>query len=304
MLADKYINPFTDFGFKKLFGEEPSKDLLMDFLNEVLREDEGKIKSLTYLKTDHLGATDLDRRAIFDLYCENEKGEKFIVELQKTKQKYFKDRSLYYATFPIQEQAKKGDWSFKLERVYTIAILDFVFDDDKGDPPDKFMYRVKLTELDTQRVFYDKLTFVYFAMPRFNKTVDELETHFDKWLYVLKNLHTLTDRPAKLQERIFDILFERAQIAAFTKEQLHAYQQSLKYYRDIKNSIDTSFEEGRAEGRIEGRIEGRAEGRIEGRAEGRIEGRIETAEKMKAMGVELDTIVSTTGLTRDEIENL
>ena len=82
-LKEKYINPFTDFGFKRLFGEEPNKDLLLDFLNEVLKEHQGKIVDLTYLKTEQLGKTEIDRKAIFDLYCENEKGEKFIVEMQK-----------------------------------------------------------------------------------------------------------------------------------------------------------------------------------------------------------------------------
>src|SRR5271157_4820409 len=92
---EKYINPFTDFGFKRLFGEEPNKDLLIDFLNELLKEEQGIIKELTYLKSEQLGRTESDRKAIFDLYCENDRGEKFIVELQKTKQKFFKDRTLY-----------------------------------------------------------------------------------------------------------------------------------------------------------------------------------------------------------------
>jgi predicted transposase/invertase (TIGR01784 family) len=107
-MLEKFINPFTDFGFKKLFGEEINKDLLIDFLNELLKG-KTEIKNLTYLKTEQLGASALDRKAIFDLYCENEKGEKFIVELQKVRQEYFKDRSIYYATFPIQEQAIRGD---------------------------------------------------------------------------------------------------------------------------------------------------------------------------------------------------
>ena len=93
MLTEKYVNPFTDYGFKRLFGEEVNKELLIDFLNELLHKEQGKIKKLTYLKNEKLGVSELDRRAIFDLYCENEKGEKFIVELQKTKQKFFKDRT-------------------------------------------------------------------------------------------------------------------------------------------------------------------------------------------------------------------
>ena len=83
---EKYINPFTDYGFKRLFGEEPNKDLLLDFLNELLHNEQGRITDLTYLRNEHLGKIETDRTAIFDLYCENECGEKFIVELQKTKQ--------------------------------------------------------------------------------------------------------------------------------------------------------------------------------------------------------------------------
>ncbi len=115
--SEKYINPFTDYGFKRLFGEEPNKNLLLDFLNELLKDEQGTITDLTYLKSGQLGMSGTERKAIFDLYCTNERGERFIVELQKTKQKFFKDRMIYYATFPIQEQAKKGStWGFKLEK--------------------------------------------------------------------------------------------------------------------------------------------------------------------------------------------
>ena len=245
--VEKYINPFTDYGFKKLFGEEPNKDLLLDFLNELLKEEQGEIVDLSYLKTEQLGTTSIDRKAIFDLYCENEKGEKFIVELQKSKQDFFKDRSIYYATFPIREQAKRAEWDFELKAVYTIGILDFVFEDDKKDT-EKFRYDVKLTDIDTQKVFYDKLTFIYLEMPKFDKTIDELETRFDKWLFILKNLNKLDRIPDALHEQIFEKLFKTAEIARFTPAQVQSYEDSLKYYRDLKNSLDTAREEGREEG--------------------------------------------------------
>lgn len=277
--VEKYINPFTDYGFKKLFGEELNKDLLFDFLNELLKEEQGQIKDLTYLKTEQLGATEIDRKAIFDLYCENERGEKFIVELQKTKQNFFKDRTVYYSTFPIREQAKRADWDYELKAIYTIAILDFVFDADKAEA-NKFRYDVKLTDIETQKVFYDKLTFIYLEMPKFNKSVDELETRFDKWLYVIKNLNKLDRIPDKLRERIFDKLFETAEIAKFSPEQIRSYEDSLKYYRDLKNSLDTAKEEGK------------------------IEGKIEVAKGLLIIGVNIDVISKSTGLTVDEIEKL
>jgi len=277
--VEKYINPFTDYGFKKLFGEELNKDLLLDFLNELLKEEQGQIKDLTYLKTEQLGTTEVDRKAIFDLYCENEKGEKFIVELQKTKQNFFKDRTIYYSTFPIREQAKRADWDYELKAVYTIAILDFVFDSDK-DEPNKFRYDVKKTDVDTKKVFYDKLTFIYLEMPKFNKSVDELETRFDKWLYVIRNLNKLDRVPDKLREQIFDKLFATAEIARFTQDQVRSYEDSLKYYRDLKNSLDTAREEG-----IEKGIEKVAINAIK-------------------LGKSNNEIIELTGLTNEQIEKL
>lgn len=281
--TEKYINPFTDYGFKKLFGEEINKDLLLDFLNELLREEQGLITNLTYLKTEQLGATEIDRKAIFDIYCENEKGEKFIVELQKTKQNFFKDSTVYYSTFPIRDQAKRADWDFELKAIYTIAILDFVFDADKYEPG-KFRYDVKLTDIETKSVFYNKLTFIYLEMPKFNKTVDELVTRFDKWLYIIKNLNRLDRIPDKLREQIFDKLFETAEIARFTQSQVLSYEDSLKYYRDLKNSLDTA--------------------RGEGKMEGIKEGRIEIAKKALEKGLSINDIIELTGLSEDEIKRI
>jgi len=281
---EKYINPFTDYGFKHLFAEEPNKDLLLDFLNELLKDEQGRITELTYLKNENLATTELNRKAIFDLYCTNERGEKFIVELQKTKQKFFKDRTVYYSTFPIRDQAITGsEWNFELKKVYTIAILDFIFDEDKNEP-DKFRYDVKLSDIETKQVFYDKLTFIYLEMPKFKKSIDELETRFDKWLFVIKNLHKLDRIPEKLKEHIFLKLFETAEIARFSPEEYQNYEDSLKYYRDLKNSLDTAREEGREKGRMEEKTEAAKTGLME--------------------GVPIEIIMKMTGLSRDEIENL
>jgi predicted transposase/invertase (TIGR01784 family) len=274
---EKYINTFTDYGFKRLFGEEANKDLLMDFLNELLREEQGEIKNITFLKNEQLGNTELDRKAIFDLYCENDKGEKFIVKLQKTKQDFFKDRALYYSTFPIQEQAKKGTlWNFELKAVYTIAILDFVFEEDKKET-DKYKYFVKLSDIETNKVFYDKLTFVYLEMPKFKKSLEEIETHFEKWLYVLRHLNELDNIPAKLTERIFKKLFDVAEIAKFNREQLTQYGDSLKYYWDLKNSLDTKLREGEQRKALE------------------------IAKNLLAMGLDIESIAKATGLTQEMI---
>ena len=275
----KYINPLTDFGFKKLFGSEPNKILLIDLLNELLPD--RKIKDLTYSSGEKQGLTELDRKAIFDLYCIGDNEERFIVEMQKAKQNYFKDRSVFYASFPIQEQGKKNHWNYKLDPVYSVGILDFVFDDHKDDKD-----VLHVVELKNQHgeVFYDKLKFVYLELPKFTKKEEELETHFDKWMYVFTHLSQLHDRPPKLQERIFSRLFEAAEIAKFTPKEREAYEESLKYYRDIKNVVDTSREEGLKEGMEKG-----------------IE---QVAKKMKQEGFTTEAIQKLTGLTADEIDNL
>jgi predicted transposase/invertase (TIGR01784 family) len=282
-IKDKYICPFTDFGFKKLFGTEPNKDILIDFLNELLKNNEAEIIDLTYLSTEQLGINSDNRRAIFDIFCESKTGEKFIVELQKSKQNYFKDRSIYYSTFPIQQQAKKGDWDFRLKAVYTIGILDFIF--KESDDKNIFHHEVQLFDKSTQTVFYDKLTYIYLEMPKFNKTEVELKTHFDKWLYVLKNIGDLTTRPDKLQEKIFSKLFKQAEIANYSDKEYANYEHSLKVYRDLKNSMDTAFDEGKTEGR----------------EEGREEEKLIMAKKMKQAGIEDRIIAQITELSLKDI---
>ena len=292
----KYFNPFTDFGFKKIFGEEPNKALLIDFLNELLRSEERAIVDLEYLKNEQLGYAPTTRRAVFDIHCRNQDGEHFIVEMQKTRQKYFKDRSLYYATFPIRSQgeAPKG-WDFQLQRVYMVGVLDFVFDEDE-DEPEKFRYNVKLTDIDTHKVFYDKLTFIYLEMPKFNKSLTELESHFDKWLYALKNMPDLNAVPDTLQEQVFLQLFRTAEIAQFSENEYLAYLDSLKVYRDNANTFNYAIEEAHKKGLEEGDQKGHARGREEEKRGNAL--------KMIEEGIPLDTVSRITGLSAEELQRL
>jgi predicted transposase/invertase (TIGR01784 family) len=244
ILQDKYISLLTDFGFKRVFGTEPNKDLLIDFLNTLLPAHH-QIQDLSFKNNENLGNKQIDRKAIFDIYCQAKSGERFIVEIQKAKQNFFKDRSVYYATFPVQEQALKGEWNFKLSPVYTVGVLDFVFDDHKHDEA-----IVHVVELKNQHceVFYEKLKFIYIELPKFTKSVNELETRRDKWLFLLKHLAELTDRPDLLQDSIFSQLFDVAEIANFSPVEQDGYQNSLKYYRDMNNVVNTSRDEGIEEG--------------------------------------------------------
>ncbi len=269
----KYINPYTDFGFKKLFGEEANKDLLIDFLNQLLPAHH-QIASLDFRNPEILGEMKHERKAIFDIHCEAKSGEKFIVEMQKAKVNFFKDRSLFYATLPIREQqAKKGDWDFGLTPVYMIAILDFQY--DENEERQKFFRSVNLKDQDGD-VFYDKLTFKFIQMPLFTKGEDELESHFDKWIYFLKKLESFDEIPKILDEAIFEKAFEVAEVAKMTPQQYEQYQESLLTYIEVKEVVKTAKDDGKRE----------------------------VAKELKELGVDISIIIKSTGLSSSEIDEL
>lgn len=229
-MHSKFINPYTDYGFKKLFGEEASKPLLIDFLNTLLPAYH-QIADLTFKNTEQLGKTEQDRKAIYDIYCESVTGERFIVELQRAKQAYFKERTLYYATFPIVEQAQKGnDWLFDLKAIYCISILDFCLDNLPNNR--SVMQTIKLKD-QNNHVFYDKLTFVYLEIPKFDKLENQLATQLDKWLFFIKNLKDLQVIPVMLQNNsVFEKAFKTAELANLNRDEWLKYEYSLKAYRD------------------------------------------------------------------------
>ena len=317
----RYINFYTDFAFKKFFGTEANKEFLISFLNALLElEGEKEIADLTYLNTEQLGFSNNERRAVYDVYCTTKEGERFIVEMQKAKQENFRDRALYYSSFAIQDQGQKGTknntvyWDYKLSPVYVIGILDFVMD-DSPEKVDHLITKVQLMD-DTYEVFNKNLNFIFIEMPKFRKEESELETFMDKWLYAIKNLGKLDDKPTALTEAIFKRFFEVAEIAAFSKTERYDYEENLKNCNDWFSVMNTAkkdgleegeaigIEKGRAEGRVEGEAIGIEKGRAEGRAEGEVIGVLKTAKKMKEEGLDVNVISKLTNLSVDEIEKL
>ena len=248
MIKNKYIDPFTDFGFKHIFGTVENKHFLISFLNDLL-DIEDKIIDLRYRNLEKLGLSIIDRRAVFDIYCTDEKNNNFIVELQRSKQKYFKDRSLYYTSFPIQEQSRRGDWDYRLRKIFFVGILDFTLDEEN------FLTKVQLKD-NHNNVFYDKLTYYYLQMPNFKKKEKELSNHLEYWLYYLNNLAGSQSIPERLAEdEVIKEAFDVAEFLALDKDKQFAYQQDLKARLDYKNVLDYAKEEAEKKGRNEGREE-------------------------------------------------
>lgn len=272
---EKYISLLTDFGFKRIFGTKPNKQLLIDFLNSLFNGEQ-VITDVTYLNSENVGDVSAERKAIFDVYCENEHGEKFIVEMQNAYQTFFKDRSLFYSTFPIREQAPKAaNWDYKLKHVYVVALLNYEMD-EPAFSAESINHDVGLLDKQTHRVFNDKLTFKYVEIAKFRKGLSEITTNFDKWLFVLKNLSRLEQQPERLRNEVFNRLFEEAEIARLSQDDLREYEDSLKAYRDIKNSLDSA----------------------------ETKGRMEVARKLLSMGMTVDFVVEASGLSEEDVRNL
>lgn len=282
-----FVNPYTDFGFKKLFGTEPNKDILISFLNALFDGDRKPIVDLHYLNTSVLGPYYGDRSSVFDVYCVTEDGVHFVVEMQRSDQPYFKDRTVYYASASIVKQAPRGEWDYHLTDVCVVGILDFVFPNNEY-PGDSYLHKVMLKDTEDNHEVYKKLAFYYVEMPKFKKKEDELVTMQDKWLFVVKNICYMLAQPKELQEKVFTKFFEEARIGLFNEEEQFAYMVSQKHYWDNHNCLNYSFEKGKKAG-----IE---EGRKEGRKEAEAETLRETAQKMQAAGIDPKTILEITGI--------
>jgi predicted transposase/invertase (TIGR01784 family) len=256
-----------------------NKDLLISFLNALLNGKEKEIDDVQYLNGENLGESYGDRRSVFDVYCKAKDGSRFIVEMQKAEQAYFKDRSVYYATTPIRQQAPKGEWDYQLNEVYTVGILNFEFPHGEY-PADSYRHEIKLEDTEDHHVFYDKLTFIYLEMPKFTKTEDELETMFDKWMFVLHNLYRLLERPKALQDRVFKKLFEQAEIARYSEAERRQYEESKKMFWDSYSVLKTA------------------------EMKGVLKEKKETVRRLQAMGLTIEQIAQGADMSIDEVKKL
>ena len=295
----KFINPFTDYGFKKIFGQEVSKELLIEFLNDLL-EGELVITDLTFLNNEQLPEYPGDRIAIYDIYCTTDTGEKIIVEMQNRSQVYFKERALYYLSHAIVRQGVKGEsWKFDIKAVYGVFFINFLLDENQ-----KLRTDVILTDRDTGKLFSDKLRQIFIALPLFNKTEAECETDFERWIFVLNNMETLNRMPFKAQKAVFEKLEEIVDVHSLSEEDRVRYENSVNAYRDYLATIDYAAKKGVEEGFEDGLQKGIQEGIQEGIRKGQQEKALEIARSMKAMGMTSEQIMKVTGLSLAEIESL
>jgi len=281
-----YINPLTDFGFKKLFLK---KELLIPFLRDIVRAD---IKDIQYESTEGLGAFPRERKAIFDILCTTQADEHFIVEMQLGEQTYFRDRVLFYASHAIRKQApRKRYWNYELKDVYVVSILNFtVFKEE--ETKDIVIERVYLHRENAKIPYSEKLNLFFVELPKFHKKEEELKTNTDWWLFLLKNAFELKSPPSEIQGEVFKLFLEEAKKEYLTQEEMEMYAKSLRQSYEVMDIANFA------------KSEGRREGRREGRKEGLIEGEKRIVRKLLQQGMGIDEILFITSLTREQIKEL
>lgn len=302
-----FINPFTDYGFKKIFGQEVSKELLIDFLNSLLLG-ERVIKDLTFLNNERLPGDEDMRAIIYDVYCTTDSGEQIIVEMQNRTQSNFKERALYYVARALSEQGQKGrGWQYSVKAVYGIFFMNFTFEGEEA----KFRTDVILSDRDTGKMFCDKMRQIFITMPLFDKDERSCTTDFERWIFVLKHMETLNRMPFKARKMLFERLEELCDVENLPAKERHMYERSLDIYRTnlaiesyAKEQQEKAWEKGLAQGLAQGHAQGHAEGLAQGHTQGHAEGILETARKMKVSGVSMEIIKACTGLSYEEIEQL
>ena len=303
----RYIDPMVDWSFKRLFGSEVNKDILIEFLKVIFPEHE--IEDITYIPAEQLGIMEDDRKAVFDVICRTKEGKDFLVEMQYAPQEHFFERALYYTSFPIMKQEKKAqrdeetgirnEWNYELDGVYFLGVLNFRYEDD-----DLIEHRYLLREATTGKIMTDKLKFVFVEVEKFNKSEDELTTDFDKWLFILKNLSKLLERPAALRDKIFSRLFDVAEYASLDNIDKQNYVKAMTTARDTHNQIEYAKETGLEEGLAKGRVIGRAEGLEEGLSKGREERNLEVAINLLQLGTPCEIVAKAIGLSVEEVAKL
>jgi predicted transposase/invertase (TIGR01784 family) len=249
----RYLDPLTDFGFKKIFGEPDGKPLLISLLNDVL-ELADPIIDLQFQNLEQLPDLPAQRRMVYDLLCQDRRGRYLLVELQQARQTYFKDRALFYLSQLIRMQGQPGkNWDYRLAPVYIVAILNFRLDEPANDP----VRRIALKD-QNNRIFYDRLGLVFIELPRFAKVGAKLESHLDKWLYFLKHLAEWDAMPTVFADDVIAQGFTLAELYAMSVEERRRYDDELKHYRDALNMLQTAQQEGIEKGIEKGIEQGRA----------------------------------------------
>ncbi len=279
-MLTKFLDPKNDIAFKKIFGTEKNKEILIHFLNDMLTFKAKKpIKSVTFLKTLLDPETVLKKTSIVDILCTDEDGNQYIVEMQVAKEKGFEKRAQYYASKAYISQANKGGEYHDLKEIIFLAISDFEMFPNKG------AYKSDHVILDKESHENDlkDFSFTFVELPKFDKDIDHLSNMTEKWCYFFKHAEStsLNDMLKIIEgDEIMEKAYKQLDEASWTDEELLTYTQAEKYASAYKASMAQKFDEGE------------------------IKGKRETARNLLKENCDIALISRCTGLSVEQIQNI
>ena len=291
----KYADLMNDDVFKLVFGQESSKDVMIEFLNRVIPD--RVIVDLDFMDKE-MKSLDRERKdSIYDMFCKTDDGSRIVVEVQRRKQDTYIERSIYYSTFQIRNQVDAGIGDYGFCPVYVINILDFNIDENRGNPNVRTVYR--FYEESAHTLLTDKLTLIYIELGKFQKTLADLDGDvLEGFYFCLKNMHHLDGCPDVLEHGIFKRMFDISELIKMDEVTRSKVLMKMTTERDLRNQMAYARKEAIAEGLAEGRERGLAEGR----AEGRVEGITEAVRKMVKSGMTREAVAEVLQLQITEID--
>ena len=277
----KYADLLNDEVFKLVFGRESTKDVMIEFLNQVILD--RKILDLEFIDKEMHPIERDAKGTVYDMFCKTDDGSKIIVEVQRRKQPFYPERALYYSTFQIQRQVEAGAEYYDFLPVYVVSILDFKMDDDPDANAVRTAYR--LYEEASHKLLTDRVTFIFIELPKFTKTVEELDGNILEGMYFcFNNMTELESRPEVLDHQIFTKIFDVTELYNMDQDTRDKVLENMTTERDLRNQMTYAREEGREEGHVEERAK--------------------NAKNLRDLGVDPEIIAKATGLTVEEIQNL
>lgn len=241
----KYADLLNDEVFKLVFGRESTKDVMIEFLNQVILD--RKILDLEFIDKEMHPIERDAKGTVYDMFCKTDDGSRIIVEVQRRKQPFYPERALYYSTFQIQRQVEAGAEYYDFLPVYVVSILDFVMGDDPQSNVVRTAYR--LYEDNSHKLLTDRVTFIFIELPKFKKTVEELDGNILEGMYFcFKNMPELESRPEVLDHHVFTKIFDVTELYNMDQETRDKVLDNMTTERDLKNQMIYAREEGREEG--------------------------------------------------------
>ena len=273
----KYADLLNDEVFKLVFGRESTKDVMIEFLNQVILD--RKIVDLEFIDKEMHPIERDAKGTVYDMFCKTDDGSRIIVEVQRRKQPFYPERALYYSTFQIQRQVEAGAEYYDFLPVYVVSILDFKMDDDPDANAVRTAYR--LYEEASHKLLTDRVTFIFIELPKFTKTVEELDGNILEGMYFcFKNMTELESRPEVLDHQIFTKIFDVTELYNMDQDTRDKVLENMTTERDLRNQMTYA------------------------REEGHVEERAKNAKNLRDLGVDPEIIAKATGLTVEEIRNL